>query len=422
MQMRVDRLREVLTLLQPVIPRKTTLPVLANVLLKDGKAVATDLETAVALELPEAKGECLVPHHAAANLLKYVPGYEPLTIDQEGKNLSLSWEGGKASYDVAEPEDYPPIPEVKATAEHTVDGDTLVPALLSMVGYCATEDTRPVLCGVTLSFGDTLAIAASNGFKLAYQVLPIAFPAEGVETAIISTRTIHILGHLWDKTPRVAPLESSLVRVITARRQLELSLGGGLLKVELLKAKFGRAALVIQLIQGTPPNFKQLIPSETPLKVQVFAADLERAVRRLQGIAKDGSGIVRLTWTEDTMTVSAKSEDKGEAEAQVSVKTEGGPGRVAVNVRYLLDYLQGKEGVVTVGVESPSSPILFRHGTSPLVVIMPMFDQAATPKVVAQAEAIAAEANYDPTEETEAGEQAEDHPPKPKRKRKTKQA
>lgn len=370
MQMRVEKLRDTLKLLKPVISRKPTLPVLANVLLKDGRAVATDLEDAVmvVLELPEAEGECLIPHHQVSELLRYVPGNELLTIETEGKTLHLAWEGGKATYDTMAPEDYPPVPEVDGGSA-AVDGDPLVKALSSALPYCCTDDTRPMLTGVALFLGETTEVAAADGFRMAFQTLPLSFPVE--ETVIIPAKAVSVLASLWKELPPAAPMQGgSLVRQITARRQLDLALGNGR-----LAARFGRVTLVVNLIQGTFPNYKQLIPQEPPLKVRVFAPELERAIRRVSEIARDGSDIIRLVWTETGMTVSAMSAEKGAAEAEVLVQTEGGPGRTAINVNYLLEYLKGREGLVTMGVSSESSPILFQHGTSPLVVIMPMFVQ-----------------------------------------------
>ena len=368
MQVRVDRLRETLKLLQPVIPRKSALPVLKNILLRDGEAIATDLEVMVIFELPEAEGQYLIPHHSAQELLKYVPGNELLSIDQAKKSLNLSWGGGKASYDVVHPKEYPPVPEVKARVEGTVGGDSFVAVLSSVVDYCTTDVTRPVLSGVSLSLGETIEVCAGDGFRMAYHILPISFPAE--DRVIIPAHSVRVLGDLWGRVPPAVPLGNSLVRQVTAKRQLQLTLGDGR-----VVARFGRVTLLSKLIEGAAPNFSQLIPQDPPLKVVVFAPELERAVRRVKEIAKDGKGIVRLTWTETAMTVSAKSDEKGKAEAEVPVQTEGGTGRVAVNVSYLLDYLNGKEGVVSIGVRGVQDPVLFRHGTSPLVVIMPMLVQ-----------------------------------------------
>ncbi|MBA7571016.1 Beta sliding clamp [subsurface metagenome] len=364
MQIRVDRLREALRLLQPVIPGKTPLPVLKNILLKDGQAIATDMETMIVLGYPELDGECLIPHRPVLELMKYVPGNELLTIEKLKKSIKLSWEGGKASYDAADPEDFPLVPEVKEKARGSVDGDRLVPALKSVVGYCA-DGERPVLTGVSLSLGETIEAAAGDGFRMAYQILPISFPVE--EKVIIPAHSILVLAKLWDKIPPTVPLKDSLVNQVLSKRQLELTLG------DKLMARFGRVTLFSNPIEGSAPNFGKLIPQEPPLKVRVFAPEFERAVRRCAEIASDGSGTIRLSWTETALTISAKEEEKGSVEAKIPVQTEGGTGKIAVNVKYLLGYLNGKEGLVTICAKGAQDPLLFRHGTSPLVVIMPKF-------------------------------------------------
>ena len=371
MQILVHRLREALGLLGPVVPKKHTLPVLTSILLGNGRAVATDLETTIAVELPEAEGQCTMPFRETADLLKYVPADKLLAVEQKGEKLELAWPGGRASYKTHDPEDYPPLPEVKARVEQAVDGDTLVPVLLVVAEYCATDSSRPVLTGVALTLGESVEVAAGDGFRMAYQTLPISFPpGEGTDRVILPAKAIRILGHLWKRAPRTAPAADSLVQLVTARRQLVLALGDGL-----LEARFGSVCMIAKLIEGSPPNFRQLIPQDAPHKVRALAPDFERALRQVREVAKDSYGTVRLIWSEAEMTVQAKGKEKGEVETAFSVETEGGPGRIAVNCSYMLDYLRSKEGLVAMGVRGPLDPILFRYGASPLVLIMPMFVQ-----------------------------------------------
>jgi len=236
---------------------------------------------------------------------------------------------------------------------------------MSVLPYCSSEAKRPVLTGVTLSLGATIEAVGADGFRLAIKSVSDAYPVE--QDVIIPANSVAILSHLWDKLPPPVPPQDDLVRQVISKRQVQLGLADGT-----LLARFGRVTLVSKLIQGTPPRYKQLIPQDTPLKVRVFAPELERAVRRVSDMARDSSGIVRLSWTETTLTVSAKAADKGEVQADLPVQTEGGPGKVAVNVNYLVDYLSAREGLLTIGVTGGTSPVLFRHGTSPLVLIMPM--------------------------------------------------
>lgn len=86
MEIQVQRLREALEILQPVVPRKAKVPILTNVLLKEGQAVATDLEVACMLDLPEVGQETslLLPHHPVEDLLRRVPWNETLKVEVEG--------------------------------------------------------------------------------------------------------------------------------------------------------------------------------------------------------------------------------------------------------------------------------------------------------------------------------------------------
>ncbi len=371
-EVQVRELREAMGLIGPVVPKKPVLESLSCVQLRNGQAMATDLEIAATVDLPGFEGTCLVPYRPVLDLIRYIPGHEELTIEQRGRELNLSWSEGKASYETYEPGDYPPLREPEAKVEAIVDGDTLISSLLSMVGYCATEQSRPVLTGVTLYLGDSVEVAAGDGYRMAFRTLPVAIPTEedGMSNVIIPIRAIEFLNHLWTKAPRTAPLVDSLVELVSSRGKLHLSLGDNG-----LQARFGPVSMVSQLIAGTPPNFRQLIPAEPPIGVYIYAPDLERAVRRVRGVAEDARGIVRLAWENGTMNVSAKGEEKASIEATIPVEIQGDSGKVALNVKYLLEYLKGKTGMVTMGVTSSTAPVLFRYASSPLVLIMPMFTQ-----------------------------------------------
>ncbi len=174
MQVKVQKLREGMQLLEQVVPKKTSLPVLRNVLLKDGKAIAGDLEAFVFIDLPEADLECLIPHKPVMQLLKYVPGNEMLTIEAN-EEITFSWADGKASYPLVKPDGYPLPPELEVLTEGTLDGNTLIAALTSISGYCAKDDGRPVLKGAIIFPGETLDIAAGDGFRMAYLTIPETF-------------------------------------------------------------------------------------------------------------------------------------------------------------------------------------------------------------------------------------------------------
>ena len=174
--------------------------------------------------------------------------------------------------------------------------------------------------------GEEVRLAAADGFRLATKTLPIALQAEGLESAIIPTHTVEVLEHLSRKTPR----EAAACRHPGATPDRQAKTGGHMDK-HLLRIRFGKVTVTARLIQGNPPNYMALIPKETIAEVMVMAPDLERAVRSVLGIAKETSGIVRLSWTEkELMTVKSGTEDSRRDDRARESTT---PGHVALNIR-----------------------------------------------------------------------------------------
>jgi DNA polymerase III sliding clamp (beta) subunit (PCNA family) len=345
------------------------LPILNNVLLKDGKAMATDMDTAVTVELPEVTEECLLPLKQVSQLLRYVNGNNTLRIEIGNKMVTLSWSEGKATLEAADVDDYPRIPSIAPVIRGSLLGDLLVPNLLSMLGYCAGgEDGRPVLQGVSLFLGQPLEIAAGDGYRMAFKTTLLSLPAEGeIKTVVIPAKAVATLGHLWSKAPHPPVTEGSIAEMVLSKGKIELEISH-----TLLATRFGVVSLLTHTVQGTPPSFKQLIPADPPHKVQFYAPDFEVSLKRLMSIAKEGIGAVRMIWEGSSMRLSV--EDKGLSKAELTIPAQplDGAGRIAINPKYLLEYVKGKSGVVTMGVTTLSGPVLFNYSNSPIVVIMPM--------------------------------------------------
>jgi len=362
----VGALRNAMQLLSPVVPKKPTIKALSNVLLQDGRLMATNMEVAVAIDIPEAEGSCLLPISSVLGLIKYVPSHELLTIEQGGTQLKLSWNGGSASYTTDKIEDYPQLPEVKKDVVCTVEGDILVTALSEMTTYCATDTQRPVLAGVALTMGDSVDLAAGDGYRAACKTLRITIPpGEDIKAVIIPAATIGLLQTLWEKGPRAVGKADSLVEMLTSKGKLDLAFGKNHFSV-----RFGSVVMVSQLIGGTAVDFKKLIPQDPPMEIRIFAPDLELAINRVKKAA--GSNIVRLAWQEGSMEVSAINSDNDKINVSMPIHGNGDSGRVAIDLNYLLAYLKGKTGLVTMGVKDESSVVTFRYPSSPDVAMMPM--------------------------------------------------
>jgi DNA polymerase-3 subunit beta len=142
--------------------------------------------------------------------------------------------------------------------------------------------------------------------------------------------------------------------------------------------------LISQLIQGTFPNYRQLIPQSFETKAVVQVSDFLRATKTASIFARDGSGIVRLVLTPGEeltpgkLTISARAEEIGDNLGDIDAIVEGEEAKIAFNSKYLLDVLSILEGEqVAIETTTSSSPGVLRPVGSEnyVYVVMPMFVQ-----------------------------------------------
>jgi DNA polymerase III sliding clamp (beta) subunit (PCNA family) len=369
LEIKVNKLKEVMELVKPVVPKKPTVKSIACLCMGGGKAVATNLETMVIANLPEAQEPMLLPYYSITEMLKYVPGSDMLKVELKGKIVFLSWSNGSASYPTEDFADFPVLPELSSRAEALIDGDVLIPTMLAALPYTAEDDTRPVLSGITVVLGNPIEIAAGDGFRMCHKALGLSFPLE--EKIIIPRQGAAILDHVFAKTPRTPPATApSLVKAVTAKRQLRMSIIGD----NKLRLDFGTSAsVIINLIAGKPPEWLALIPKGEPmLQSQIFAPQLEAAVKRVRIIAKEGTDAIRLEFADGKLKVSAKGVDQEISSTIGTIHTQGEAIRIAINQKYVLGYLSGKQGIITFSKYTESGPAVFEDQQSPRMIVMPM--------------------------------------------------
>jgi DNA polymerase-3 subunit beta len=235
-----------------------------------------------------------------------------------------------------------------------------------VVFAAATEETRPVLTGVKMEIsGQQFTLAGADGFRLAVYKGPLLDPAPEDAEAIVPARTLSELQRL------LVDQDEPVELVITpSKSQLLVHLKG--------------VELVSQLIQGTFPDYAQLIPQSSGTKAVVDLQEFSRAARAASIFARDGAGIVRLQMvpgdeaTGGTMVVTSSAEETGNNEGKIDAKVEGDEAKIAFSSRYLTDVLSVMErGEVALETTTPSSPGVVKPvGNEDYVhVIMPMFVQ-----------------------------------------------
>ena len=288
-----------------------------------------------------------------------------LSLAERSRQVSLSCARNEASIGGQDSEDFPPIPPVEDSATLTLEAGVLRRAISQVAFAAATDDSRPVLTGVHFAIrDDTLRLAAADGFRLAVHSLALE-PGIAEREAIVPARALGELARLLAEVE-----ETVTITFNPANTQVLFDLG--------------HATLIAQLIQGTFPNYDQLIPAEHATSSEVAVGEFMRETRIASIFARDGSGIVRLVATPGEggspgrLLVTARAEEVGNNEGEIDALVEGDEAKIAFNSRYLIEVLQVLDADrVAIETSSPSSPGVLRPvGDEAYVhVVMPMFVQ-----------------------------------------------
>ena len=356
------------------VATRTTLPITNNILLETDqsrlKLVATNLEMAISCWIGakvEEEGSITVPAKLLTEFIGSLPKDKvDVNMAPKTKTLSLRCARYEARISGVDSKDFPPIPTVEASINTSIQIDALRQAIAQVVFAAASEDSRPVLTGVDARMeGSQLTLAAADGFRLAVHKVDISQPVEQKVEIIIPAKTLAELNRL------MADQEDPVLITVNPNKSQ-------------IMFKLKNVELVSQLIQGTFPQYEQLIPQTSSSKATVDVAEFLRATKTAAIFARDGTGIVRLIvtpggeLTPGKMTISARSEEIGEDVGEIDAIVTGGEAKIAFNGKYLTDVLNViKEAQVSLETTSPSSPGVIKPvGSDTYVhVVMPMFVQ-----------------------------------------------
>jgi DNA polymerase-3 subunit beta len=369
-----ENLNRGLAVVGRAVATRTTLPITNNVLLATDEArlklVATNLEVAISHWIGtkvEEEGAITVPARLLTEFISSLPSDKvEMSLSPRTKTLSIKCARFEARISGVDAKDFPPIPKVEDGLATRVGVEALRQGISRVVFAAATEESRPVLTGVKAEFdGDELTLAAADGFRLAVYKLPTAVAVSQRAEVIIPSRTLTELNRLM--ADQEEPVE---ITINPNKSQILFRLKS--------------TELVSQLVQGSFPNYAQLIPQSFNSRAVVGVAEFLRATRTAAIFARDGSGIVRLVMSPGgepapgKMTVSARSEEIGDDVGELDAIVEGDEAKIAFNGKYLTDVLGVlHEEQVALETTNPSSPGVIRPvGVDNYThVIMPMFVQ-----------------------------------------------
>jgi DNA polymerase-3 subunit beta len=354
-----DALVEKLALVGRAVSTRATVLVLGGIQLRaEGGALhlaATDMELSIRTSVEAdlgGEGEVVVPGRLLLDITRSLPDAEVAIEHLVGESV-VAITCGSASYRLHtySSEDFPRLPEIDPAGLQDVDREAFVETVARVGRSASRDESRPVLTGILVRFEPgKIVMAATDSYRLAVKETPIESSLPELE-AIIPARALQEL-------PR---------------------LGGGSAELQLgvydNHVVFGADGswLTTRRIDGQFPNYRQLLPEQFEHELQLPREELLEVVRRVSVMAQRNSPL-RLRFAEGELTVSAQTQDVGEARESLPAAYAADAMEIGFNAEFLRDGLDSVDSpTVTLKLISPLRPAVLEGETTDYTyLIMPI--------------------------------------------------
>ena len=365
MKFAIDRL----SLLRPlghvssVVERRNTIPILANIVIRAEAGqltlTATDMEMDIAERVSCSvvqDGACTVPANLLNDIVKKLPDGAEVTITVADGTATVQAGRSHFTLPTLPVEDFPifnasefPVHFTLTTADIRHQIDTTRFAI-------STEETRYYLNGIYFHKSDkgALAAVATDGHRLALAQMSMPQGADSLPSIILPRKAVGELRKLLDD-------EEGEVNVKLSETRAEFS--------------FGEVRLTSKLIDGSFPDYTRVIPQGNDKLLSVDRTLFSAAVDRVSTISSEKSRSVKLSLSENLLTLSASTPEASSAVEELEVSYSGDDLDIGFNARYLLEIAQQIEGeVMQMALSDSGSPSLISTpgDEDNLFVLMPM--------------------------------------------------
>jgi len=370
MQFTIERstLLRSLTHVQGVVERRTTIPILSNVLLQasGGKLglTATDMDLAMIEGISadvSQDGSTTVPAHTLYDIVRKLPEGSQVEVRAGGEQGQLEIRSGRSKLSLATlpSEDFPVMSEGDLPHRFTVPASVLRRLIDRTRFAMSTEETRYYLNGLYLHAAETddstvLRIVATDGHRLARVEVALPNGAAGMPGVIVPRKAVGEIYKLIEEVEEDIEIALSETKI---------------------RFSFDDAVLTSKLIDGTFPDYDRVIPFGNDKTLAVNRTEFVKAVDLVSTISTEKSRAIKLSLDDGNLVLTATSPEAGSAREELDVIYTDGPLEIGFNSKYLLDITQQIEGDDAKFVLSDgASPTLVQDtgDKSALYVLMPM--------------------------------------------------
>jgi DNA polymerase-3 subunit beta len=329
-----EKLQEALTAVTASVPAKTTLPVLANLLVETTdrgiRLSGTDLDMAVSTEVSadvDAAGAITIPAKKLAEIVRELPS-APVKVSAAGEQkITLECSRSRFRLLGLPRDEFPSFPAVRFDESWRIRSGELQKLISHTAFAASTEESRPILNGVLWELrADRMRMVATNGHRLAKMEVPISAGGSGNGNSAGSPGGDLIV------PPKAL---EQIRRLFPAEEELEIARGDNHLG---FRSPF--TAVYTRLIEGPYPNYEQVIPKDNDRIAMADKNALLGALRRMSVIASDQTHRIRMAFNAGMLKFSVQTPDLGEAQDELPISFEGDPLEVGFNATYLLEVLR----------------------------------------------------------------------------------
>lgn len=337
---------------QNVVERRTTVPILSNVLIEARDGVVTFAATDLDIEIidganadVEQTGSLTLHAHTFYDIVRKLPDGSQVRLEMSGDSGRVSITSGRSRYylPTLPASDFPSLGNGDFDKSFEIERDAMARLIDRTRFAISMEETRYYLNGIYLhgavgASGPCLRAVATDGHRLALCDYPLPEGANDIAGVIIPRKTILELRRLLES-------DEDVLEVAVSEAKIRFSLG--------------RATLTSKVIDGTFPDYERVIPKENPHHLAINNEEFSRAVDRVATMAIERLRPIKLGLSQNVMHLTFSNPETGEASEEVEAQYEGPEMEIGFNAKYLLDI---------AGQISGESQFYFRDSASPTLV------------------------------------------------------
>ena len=342
---------------------KATLPILSNVLIRvDARKVSlttTNLDMAVVDYLPvsESKdGVMTVPARLLAEFVANLPKGAPVKISLDGTKVVTKSGKYSSTLNGTVADDFPELPEIDEVkmVKYKMSVDEFKAGMNQVMMAASNDMTRPALTGVYFNTNDgTLYIAATDGYRLAETRFIEKVKSE-VKAVVPANSLSEVLRSLSD--------EDEEIEILFDETQVRF--------------RFGEIEITSKLIDGSFPDYRQLIPKTSEAEIVLEKAELMRVTKLAALFAREvgGSIVLEAKTSTKTFSVASVANEYGENTSEIETDIPKDE-RMTLNSRFLIEALNAvDEDKVVLGFSGKLNPIIVKNEKSSNYthIIMPL--------------------------------------------------